>query len=79
MEALGCVLEVRRPRDRHSRNYLERSVAASGRTLALVRGGEFDPPPLIGPAQPALPLLHESLADHVVEALVGDAELRDDA
>ncbi len=26
----------------------ERSVAAFGRTLALVRGGEFDPPPLIG-------------------------------
>ncbi len=35
-------------RVRHSRNYTERSVAASGRTLALVRGGEFDPPPLIG-------------------------------
>ena len=34
-------------RGRHSRNYSERSVAASGRTLALVRGGEFDPPPLI--------------------------------
>ncbi len=37
-----------------SRNCLDRSVAASGRTLALVRGGEFDPPPLIGAGTAAL-------------------------
>ncbi len=42
---------------RRSRNCLERSVAASGRTLALVRGGEFDPPPLIGAGTAARPSL----------------------
>ena len=36
----GCV--------RSSSDYFERSGAASGRTLARARGGEFDPPPLSG-------------------------------